>query len=327
MLSRPARLALAAAALAVGLAGCGTSSTPVGESDGPTGLDAVTVEGDVDAEPQVDFETPLNAPSSEEVETAVEGDGAALAEGDRVLVNYWLGNGFDGKVAQDSFGQEAAGVLVTVGQEAVEPTTVDSLVANTANRLVSAGTTIGSRLVATGTAQDLLGVPGIAEIGIGNLDPVVLVMDLVAAPLDAPEGRKVAPPSWVPGLKIEGEVPVAWTFDNTPPPSDRLRVYSRIVGTGPKVAEGDLLVANYLGQVYDGKQPFDESYSREPVGFGIGLGQVIKGWDQALVGLPVGSRVVLAIPPDLGYGAQGSPQAGITGEDTLYFVVDILGAA
>lgn len=54
---------------------------------------------------------------------------------------------------------------------------------------------------------------------------------------------------------------------------------------------------------------------------------MIKGWDQALVGKNVGSRVVLAIPPALGYGEEGNKQAGIKGTDTLYFVVDILGAA
>ena len=60
---------------------------------------------------------------------------------------------------------------------------------------------------------------------------------------------------------------------------------------------------------------------------GIGVGQVVKGWDQALVGQTAGSRVVLAIPPALGYGKGGNEQARIKGTDTLYFVVDILGVA
>ena len=54
---------------------------------------------------------------------------------------------------------------------------------------------------------------------------------------------------------------------------------------------------------------------------------MVKGWDQALVGQTVGSRVVMAIPPKLGYGAKGNKDAGIKGTDTLYFVIDILGAA
>jgi peptidylprolyl isomerase len=54
---------------------------------------------------------------------------------------------------------------------------------------------------------------------------------------------------------------------------------------------------------------------------------VITGWDSALVGQTVGSRVVMALPPELGYGAAGQESAGISGTDTLVFVVDILAAS
>jgi len=57
------------------------------------------------------------------------------------------------------------------------------------------------------------------------------------------------------------------------------------------------------------------------------VGQVIPGWDERLVGRTVGSRVILEIPPADGYGEQGNEQAGIKGTDTLFFVVDILGAS
>jgi peptidylprolyl isomerase len=96
-------------------------------------------------------------------------------------------------------------------------------------------------------------------------------------------------------------------------------------GGGPTVAKGDLLVADYLGQVWNGKV-FDNSYDRnQPAAFQIGTGKVIAGWDETLVGKKVGSRVLLVIPPDKGYGAQGNAQAGIKGTDTLVFVVDIVG--
>ena len=85
-------------------------------------------------------------------------------------------------------------------------------------------------------------------------------------------------------------------------------------------------MVDYLGQVYDGDKPFDESYTKDPFSTGIGIGAVVKGWDDGLVGQTVGSRVILAIPPNLGYGEAGNPDAGIAGTDTLYFVVDILGA-
>lgn len=59
----------------------------------------------------------------------------------------------------------------------------------------------------------------------------------------------------------------------------------------------------------------------------IGAGQLIPGFDEGLVGQTVGSRVLLVIPPDKGYGTAGNSQAGISGTDTLVFVVDILAAA
>ena len=88
--------------------------------------------------------------------------------------------------------------------------------------------------------------------------------------------------------------------------------------------DGDLVV-NYLGQTWGGAI-FDNSYDRgTPISFPIGLGAVIAGWDEGLVGRQIGSRLLLSIPPRLGYGTRGMPAAGIKGTDTLVFVVDIVG--
>ena len=96
-------------------------------------------------------------------------------------------------------------------------------------------------------------------------------------------------------------------------------------GTGAAVASGDLIFVNYLGMTWTGKE-FDNSFDRkEPFSFSVGSGGVIKGWDQGLVGQKVGSRVLLGIPSDLGYGAKGSPPE-IPGDTALLFVVDVLGA-
>ncbi len=95
-------------------------------------------------------------------------------------------------------------------------------------------------------------------------------------------------------------------------------------GTGAVVAKGSLLVADYLGQVWKGKV-FDNSYDRgQPAAFGIGIGKVIPAWDQGLVGVHAGSRVLLVVPPAKGYGAGGNSRAGIKGTDTLIFVVDVV---
>ena len=95
-------------------------------------------------------------------------------------------------------------------------------------------------------------------------------------------------------------------------------------GTGAVVGKGDLLVADYLGQIWQGKV-FDNSYDRgQPAAFQIGNSKVIVGWDQGLLGVTAGSRVLLTIPPSLGYGTSGNTQAGIKGTDTLTFIVDVI---
>jgi peptidylprolyl isomerase len=96
-------------------------------------------------------------------------------------------------------------------------------------------------------------------------------------------------------------------------------------GDGAVVEKGQKIDVNYHGQIWGG-DVFDSSFARgSSICFPIGVGGVIKGWDDTLVGQKIGSRVVISIPPEFGYGARGVPQAGIGGTDTLVFVVDILG--
>lgn len=122
-----------------------------------------------------------------------------------------------------------------------------------------------------------------------------------------------------------GDKPVL-TFPDTAAPEE-LEIQVLVQGTGDTVEAGNTIVVNYLGQTWGG-HVFDNSYDRgASIDFPIGVGAVIGGWDQGLVGQQVGSRVLLSIPPHHGYGSRGVPQAGIGGGDTLVFVVDILGAS
>lgn len=110
-------------------------------------------------------------------------------------------------------------------------------------------------------------------------------------------------------------------------PSPELLVEVLTEGDGQVVEEGDEIRCHYLGQVWNG-EVFDNSYDHGgPLSFQIGVGYVIRGWDEGLVGHRVGSRVLLSIPSEYGYGDRGMPQAGIRGGDTLVFVTDILGIA
>lgn len=90
-----------------------------------------------------------------------------------------------------------------------------------------------------------------------------------------------------------------------------------------KSKKGDSLHMHYTGKLEDGTE-FDSSIPRgQPFVFTLGSGQVIKGWDQGLLGMCVGEKRKLVIPSDLGYGDRGSPPK-IPGGATLVFEVELL---
>jgi FKBP-type peptidyl-prolyl cis-trans isomerase len=117
--------------------------------------------------------------------------------------------------------------------------------------------------------------------------------------------------------------PVIQLPDVDPPANLTANVVTE--GGGEVVQVGDLLEVNYTGVIWGSGQQFDASWDRgQTAKFSIGVGQVIPGWDEAIPGKTIGSRVVLVIPPAQGYGEAGNPQAGIAGTDTLVFVVDLV---
>jgi peptidylprolyl isomerase len=94
-------------------------------------------------------------------------------------------------------------------------------------------------------------------------------------------------------------------------------------GHGKKAKSGDTVTVQYYGALYQNGSEFDASWDRnQPFSFPLGAGQVIPGWDKGVVGMKVGGRRVLTIPPELGYGPQGS--GPIPPNSTLVFVVDML---
>ena len=102
-----------------------------------------------------------------------------------------------------------------------------------------------------------------------------------------------------------------------------LKVTTLVAGTGAPVEAGQTLTVNYVGAYYATAEEFDASWDTgAPASFAIGVGSVIQGWDQGLVGVPIGSRVQLDIPAALAYeGVPDRPQGD------LRFVVDVLDAS
>ena len=97
-----------------------------------------------------------------------------------------------------------------------------------------------------------------------------------------------------------------------------------VLGTGPLAEPGDTLSVHYVGTLEDGKV-FDSSLDRNaPINFTLGVGQVIRGWDEGLSGMRVGGKRVLTISPEYAYGDQGV--GSIPPNSTLIFQVELLDA-
>ena len=112
--------------------------------------------------------------------------------------------------------------------------------------------------------------------------------------------------------KPEGDIP----FD--------LGIDDIVVGDGDEATSGHKVTVHYVGVSFSTGEEFDASWNRgSPLEFRLGVGQVIKGWDVGIVGMKVGGRRKLTIPPDLAYGDRGAGGAIKPGE-TLIFVVDLV---
>ena len=108
------------------------------------------------------------------------------------------------------------------------------------------------------------------------------------------------------------------------PPPKTLVVKDIVKGHGATATSGKSVTVQYVGVLYSNGQQFDASWDRgQPFSFPLGTGQVIPGWDKGVVGMRVGGRRQLIIPPNLAYGAQGSPPA-IGPNETLIFDIDLL---
>ena len=114
-------------------------------------------------------------------------------------------------------------------------------------------------------------------------------------------------------------------------PASGLKITDRKAGTGAEAVPGKQVTVHYTGWLFDatakdnkGKK-FDSSLDRkDPFAFGLGAGQVIRGWDQGVAGMKVGGQRTLVIPPEMAYGKRGFPPV-IPPDSTLVFEVELLG--
>ena len=105
-----------------------------------------------------------------------------------------------------------------------------------------------------------------------------------------------------------------------------LQYQDEVVGTGAPAKSGQMVAVNYTGTLTNGTK-FDSSFDHnppEPIIFQLGVGQVIKGWDEGLSGMKVGGKRKLVIPASLAYGSQ-SPSPLIPANSVLVFEVELVG--
>ncbi|WP_161791041.1 MULTISPECIES: FKBP-type peptidyl-prolyl cis-trans isomerase [Actinomadura] len=279
----------------------------------------VDVSGDFGRLPQVRF--PKGEPGdSFAVKTVKEGKGTAARKGDLVVADYvgYRWNKGGRKLLASSYAKGQPGAFPT-GQLVPGLTKAFD------------GARPGSRVVARIPPKDGFGDEGDPKHQVGADDTLVYVLDVRAVyPRTAGARGVKQAPLGDPGLPrvaeaAAGQAPVV-TMPRSAPPR-KLQVRVLVKGDGPAVRKGQLLALQYAGYFWRDGKVFNSSWSEgHPFGAMIGTGQVMKGWDQGLVGQRVGSRVLLVVPPSLGYGSKGLAQFGIKGNDTLVFVVDLLGA-
>lgn len=275
--------------------------------------DSLQVSGELGAKPTATFPSgdPAKA-SSYQVLNA--GNGTALKKGDTVMTHFTIWN-WDGKENQEE--------VSSYTSSSPAPIKIDD---NLPKVLVEGFTKSkpGGRFMAV-VAPDSLTPQEAEQAKKQGKDPSqtqLFVFDPIGPLATAAQGAETK--ESVDGVTVVNpggaKAPTLTTRTKLPAPKN-LIAKTIIKGTGAKVNENDQIIAQYTGKIWGTDKQFDSSWERgQPLE--SGLDRLVPGWKQGLKGVPVGSRVLLVLPPSLGYGAQ--EQAGIPANSTLVFLVDVL---
>ena len=305
------------------IAGCGSSKPSASASSSSSSAAnsnanaSVTVAGVFGTTPVVKIPK-VDANNKLTVKTVIQGTGATVTKTDAMAANFVL-YFWDGKANTLKANTFTSNPTVIGG----------TMLPGLETALV--GQKVGSRVLAVIPPADGYGTAGNSQLGITGTTTLVFVIDVIKS------YSNTASASGTQESDGGGSLPTVTAHAGTAPtlaipannPPSALVTKTLIKGSGPKLAKGQYVIAQYTGYIWRTKKVFDSSWtSGSPFGFVIGASpeQVISGWDSGLAGQTVGSRVMLVIPPKDAYGSTGASQAGITGSDTLVFVVDIIDA-
>jgi FKBP-type peptidyl-prolyl cis-trans isomerase len=304
------------------IAGCGSSKPSASSSSSAAANNSsanasVTVAGAFGTTPVVKIPK-LHANNKLTVKTVIPGTGSTVTKSDAMAANFvlYFWSGTSNTLKANTFTQNP-----TVIGGTMLPGLETALI----------GQKVGSRVLAVIPPADGYGTSGNSQLGITGSTTLVFVIDVIKSYTDtaSASGTQVSSGGGtLPTVTAHaGSAPTITIPANNPPSA--LVTKTLIKGSGPKVTKGQFVIAQYTGYIWRTKKVFDSSWtSGSPFGFVIGANpeQVIPGWDTGLTGQTVGSRVMLVIPPKDAYGSAGQSQAGITGKDTLVFIVDIIDA-
>jgi len=289
-----------------------SSAPPPKIVDGP--LPAITAGTKFDEKPTVAKGT--GDPSKNlAVRTVIAGGGQTVAENDYIQANY-LGQIWDtAKVFDNSYDRKTP-LVIQLAQGGI----IDGW------RYGLVGKKVGSRVEMAVPPTWGYGTSGNSQAGIKGTDTLVFVVDIQNTfnAKSSAKGKDVAQSdAALPkvGTNTDGKAP-SITVPKTTAPTKLVATYV-IEGDGDEVKADSSVLVQYKGVLWDGGKEFDSTYSRGQL-TSFSLQQVVKGWSQGLTGKKVGSRVLIVVPPSLGYGDSPPSGSGIKKDSTLVFSVDIL---
>ncbi|MFL6173510.1 MAG: hypothetical protein ACJ716_11535 [Marmoricola sp.] len=269
--------------------------------DSESVITGLTVAGQPGTAPTVRMRTPLKVDDTTSGVT-VTGTGAPVQVDQLFVLELTLYDARTGRLALSTY---------DTGTAVAAKTSDDQLFPALSSALV--GVRQGSRLVLAATAADAFATGGVPPSGVRRDDPVVVVADVVAVPpvkvLKQVEGKTVAPVPGTPRLRVTDGVETGIDFSAVPRPAKPV-VEVLVRGSGPVVRAHDLITVDYVAQRSGHRDPFEDTFFKEPEQVAIGAGTAPPAWDHFLVGVHRGSRLVIYAPQ---------------GNGMIAWVVDVLG--
>jgi peptidylprolyl isomerase len=307
-------LALSAVLLSLSLTGCSSTVTLACDPAGSGAeVEAIEVSTAPLSKPTVSFASPMTAESIQS-RIITEGSGNVFTGRNEIDIEFAQYNGGTGALLQESDFDGMNPVTASFGPK-TSPKFCSALV----------GAKEGSRVAVLFPAQDAHEGKGVPESDIAPSDSIVFVFDVVRVYLEKAQGSAVAPQAGLPTVVTTPEGIPGITIPKTAAPTE-LKVAQLIKGSGPQIKPEDQVSVHYSGFRWEDGYKFDSSWESErPLRFINAPGQLIEGFLAAIQDQPVGSQVLVVIPPELGY--RDVQNGLIPPNSTLVFVIDILGSS